>query len=87
MLKRILLPLENSPYSIAVIEYSCFIAKRQDAEVTGCIFIDIDKVDSSLGSLNPDLTIKWAKDIQNDIIGSVTRKLITEANRPLFIGI
>lgn len=33
MLKRILLPLENSPYSIAVIEYSCFIAKRQDAEV------------------------------------------------------
>jgi nucleotide-binding universal stress UspA family protein len=68
MLKKIFLPLENSPYTIAAIDYACFIANRQDAEVTGGIFMDMEKVNASLGKLNPGHSISWFDHINDEAI-------------------
>ena len=68
MLKKIFLPLEKSPYTIAALDYACFIAKRQDAEITGGIFMDLEKVNTSLGKLNPDHNVKWFNDINDEAI-------------------
>ncbi len=68
MLKKIFLPLENSPYTIAALDYACFIANRQNAEVTGGIFMDMEKVNSSLGKLNRDNSIDWFDGIYDEAI-------------------
>ncbi len=68
MLKKIFLPLENSPSTMAAMNYACFISARQNAEVTGGIFMDIERVDSSLGTLNYDNTISWHSDLSDGII-------------------
>ncbi len=68
MLKKIFLPLENSPSTMAALNYACFISARQNAKVTGGIFMDIEKVDSSLGTLNYDHTISWHSDLTDGII-------------------
>ena len=68
MLKRILLPLENSPYTLAAIKYACFISKRLNAKVTAGIFIDADKRDKPLGILKTDSQIEWAKDLNKGVI-------------------
>jgi nucleotide-binding universal stress UspA family protein len=70
MLKKIFLPLENSPYTIAALDYACFIAKRQDAELTGGIFIDIENVNSSLGKFSPDGSIIWREDFSEEAIAN-----------------
>ncbi len=68
MLRKIFLPLENSPFTMAALNYACFIAARQNAIVTGGIFIDIEKVNSSLGIFNSDGTVKWHNDLPREII-------------------
>ncbi len=68
MIKKIFLPLENSPFTMAALNYACFIAARQNAVVTGGIFIDIDKVNSSLGTFDKDNTINWHNDLPDEII-------------------
>lgn len=68
MLKRIFLPLENSPSTMAALKYACFISARQNSAVTGGIFMDIEKVSSSLGTFNNDNTINWQSDVNEGII-------------------
>ena len=68
MLRKIFLPLENSAFTMAAINYACFIAARQNAVVTGGIFIDIKEVNSSLGTFNNDGTLNWNDNIPDKII-------------------
>lgn len=68
MLKKIFLPFENSPFSMVALNYACFIAARQNAEVTGGIFIDLEEVNSSLGTLNDYRMVNWHNDISDEII-------------------
>jgi len=49
MIKRILVALDNSKFSHSVIEYSTFIAKRQDAELTALAVIDETSIEHSIG--------------------------------------
>jgi nucleotide-binding universal stress UspA family protein len=49
MLKRILVPLDPSPYTDSVIEMACFIAKQRDAQVTGMVVLDIPGIKKSIG--------------------------------------
>ena len=70
MLKKIFLPLENSPYTVAALDYACFIAKRQNAEVTGGIFMDMEKVNTPLGTLKTDGGIKWMDDIDEGTVSN-----------------
>ncbi len=49
MLRRILIPLDPSPYAAAALGYGCFLAKRQNAEVTGVVVLDIPGIEKSVG--------------------------------------
>jgi nucleotide-binding universal stress UspA family protein len=51
MLKRILVPLDPSPYTDAAIELACFIAKKRDAEITGLVMLDIPGIEKSIGPM------------------------------------
>lgn len=67
MLKRIFLPLENSPSTMAALNYACFISSRQNAVVTAGIFMDIENVNSSLGTFIPNGTVKWCRELPHKI--------------------
>jgi nucleotide-binding universal stress UspA family protein len=41
MIKRILIPLDSSPYTDTAIEMGCGLAKRHNAELTGLVVLDI----------------------------------------------
>lgn len=77
MLKKIFLPFENSPFSMAALNYACFIAARQNSKVTGGIFIDIERNNLSLDTLNNDGTVNWRNNISDKII-SLAKPIIYE---------
>lgn len=49
MLRRILVPFDPSPYAAAALEYGCFLAKKQNAEVTGIVVLDTPGIEKSIG--------------------------------------
>jgi len=49
MIRRILVPLDPTPYAEAAIDYACFIARRQGSEVTGIVILDIPGIGRSIG--------------------------------------
>lgn len=49
MLRRILIPFDPSPYAASALEYGCFLAKRQNAGVTGVVVLDIPGIEKSIG--------------------------------------
>ena len=63
MIQRILTPLDPSAYTAAVLQYSCYIAKRENAEVTGVAVLDIPGIEKSFG---PETAggIYWAEQLK-----------------------
>lgn len=51
MIRRILIPLDPSPYTKAALEYGCFIAKQHQAEVCGLAVLDIPEIVDSVSSV------------------------------------
>jgi nucleotide-binding universal stress UspA family protein len=49
MVKRILLPLDPSPYTEAVLKVGCAIARQHGAEITGLVVLDIPGIERSVG--------------------------------------
>ena len=49
MLKRILVPLDSTPYTEAALAWSCAVARNLDAEVTGMVVLDIQGIEKSVG--------------------------------------
>ena len=49
MIKRILIPLDPSPYCLAAIEKGCYLAKLYDAELTGMTILDLAGIEKSVG--------------------------------------
>ena len=49
MLRRILIPLDPSPYATAALEYGCYLVKRYNAEITGLVILDIPGIEKSIG--------------------------------------
>ena len=48
-MKRILIPLDTSPYSDTALDVGCVIAKQHDAELTGLVVLDIPGIKKSIG--------------------------------------
>ena len=44
MIKRILVPLDTSSYTLCSLDFACKIAKVHDAEVTGLVVLDIPEI-------------------------------------------
>lgn len=49
MIKRILVPLDPSPYSKSAVHLACQIAKVYQAEITGLVILDIPGIEESIG--------------------------------------
>ena len=50
MPRRILIPLGPSPYTNAAIDFGCYIADRNDDELTGLVILDIPGIKKSVGA-------------------------------------
>lgn len=53
MLKRLLVPLDPSPFSTSAVKHACELAADHDAEVTGLIVIDVPGIHQSVTPISP----------------------------------
>ena len=60
MIKRLLVPLDPSPYSEAAIRYATELAQNHGAEVTALMIIDEPGIHGSVRPISPGAT-KWAE--------------------------
>jgi nucleotide-binding universal stress UspA family protein len=51
VIKRILVPLDPSPYSETAIDVACERAQKNDAELTGLVVLDIPGIEESIGPI------------------------------------
>lgn len=51
MLRRILIPLDPSPYTEVSLEYGCLIAKQHHAEITGMAVLDTLGIEDAIGPI------------------------------------
>lgn len=63
MLKKILVPLDPSPYSDAAISYVISIAKKHDATIYGLTIMDFPDIEDSIGAV-PIGGFYWAKKLE-----------------------
>ena len=63
MLKRILLPLDPSPYTETATYIACRIAQLHNAEVTGLVILDIPGIERSIGPI-PMGALHYAEKIE-----------------------
>ena len=49
MIKRILVPLDPSPYAKSALNLACLMAKVYQAEITGLVILDIPGIEDSIG--------------------------------------
>ena len=53
MIRRILLPLDNSKYTQTGLKYAKRIAKRTDGEISGMVILDLKGIDDAVGPYVP----------------------------------
>jgi nucleotide-binding universal stress UspA family protein len=51
MIKRILIPLDPSPFTETAMEIACTVAKQKGAELTGLVILDIPGIKKSIGPI------------------------------------
>jgi nucleotide-binding universal stress UspA family protein len=49
MIKRILVPLDASPFADAAVDFGCSIAKQHGAQVSGLVVLDVPGIEKSVG--------------------------------------
>jgi nucleotide-binding universal stress UspA family protein len=67
MIKRILLPIDPSPYSECAANFAISLAKIYNAEVTGLVILDLPGIESKIGPLPPGVGF-FAKELENSKI-------------------
>ena len=51
MIKRILVPLDPSPYTKSSIEFAIAMAQRHGSEITGLVILDLPGIEKSIGAI------------------------------------
>ncbi|MBN2423993.1 MAG: universal stress protein [Calditrichaceae bacterium] len=51
MIKRILVPLDASPYAKNALNFACKIAQQLDSEITGLVILDLPGIEKSIGPI------------------------------------
>ncbi len=64
MIRRILVPLDPTPYSESAVELAISTAKLYDAEVTGLVVLDIPGIKSHIGPVPPGVSF-YAKELHH----------------------
>lgn len=65
MIRRILVPLDPSDFTESAVRHACNIAKVSNAEVTGLVVLDIERIKSDIGPLPPGVSF-YAKELQHN---------------------
>ena len=80
MIKRILVPLDPSPYTKSAIELGCLIAKKNDAELTGLVVLDTPGISNASGpsSIGGGYYAKELKTIRKKDAEERIHQLLTE---------
>ena len=76
MIKRILLPLDFSQYTDAALQYACYIAKRQDATVTGMVVLQIPGIAKIVGPITSERT-NWSERLDQRVTEKVNERITT----------
>lgn len=63
MIRRILTPLDPSPYGKTALEYSCYVASKHQAEVTGIVVLDLPGIEKSIGPVAAG-ALYWAEKLE-----------------------
>jgi nucleotide-binding universal stress UspA family protein len=65
VIRRILIPLDPSPYSESAVHLGCTIAKIYNAEITGLVILDLPGIEDSIGPI-PIGGIHLAEKLENE---------------------
>ena len=63
MIKRILVPLDPSPFTESAIKYASLFAKQQDAGISGLVVLDVPGIEKSIGAV-PGGGLYWAEKLE-----------------------
>lgn len=74
MIKRILVPLDPSPYSAAALDWAVFMAKRHAAELSGLVILDFPGIKKSIGPV-PLGGSFYAERLQESRVGEATKRI------------
>jgi nucleotide-binding universal stress UspA family protein len=74
MIKRILVPLDPSPFSKAALDWACFMAKRQGAELFGLVILDFPGIKKSIGPV-PLGGAFYAKQLQETRVEEARKRI------------
>lgn len=74
MICRILTPLDPSKYTETAIRYACEIAKRQHAEITGMVALNIPEIEKSVGPV-PVGALYWADKLGHSRVETTKRHI------------
>lgn len=74
MIKRILLPLDFSEYTDAALQYACYIAKRQDATITGMVVLHVPGIAKLTGPITSGC-INWSEYLDKRVIEKVNKRI------------
>lgn len=76
MLKRILVPLDHSPFTDGAIELACSLAAHHDAELTGLVVLDIPGIHKSIGPV-PIGAGQYAQKLEKSRTGEAESRIKT----------
>ncbi len=74
MIRRILVPLDNSSFSQSAVEHGCYVAQRQNAGVTGLAIVDLPGIQHSIGPTGV-AGIYWAEKIEKHLTEKASERL------------
>jgi len=74
MIKRILVPLDPSPYTQSAIELACAIGRAHHAELTGLVILDIPGIEKSIGPV-PIGGMHFAEHLEKTKVDDARRRI------------
>ncbi len=74
MIKRILVPLDPSPFSAAALDWAVFMAKRHGAELSGLVILDFPGIKKSIGPI-PLGGSFYAERLQESRVEEATKRI------------
>ncbi len=74
MIRRILVPLDSSPYCESAIDFAAEIAKLYDADLVGLVVLDIKGIEQSIGPI-PLGASYYAKQLEQSKIDSANNRI------------
>lgn len=76
MISNILLPLDFSRYSDAALQYACFVAKHQEATITGTAVLIAPGIQKCVGPAYAKMP-SWAEELDKRVLEQINQRIAT----------